>query len=133
MTSDELNEFAVRYAKAWCSHNPESVAAFFAEDALLTMNHGPPTPALEIARGFMRDFPDMIVTFDKVRPRADDREGQGTVRCRFYGVPFLFAKCIHQVASGFAHKHGRRASWKSVLDGARLFIQRSFADTWKTI
>ena len=72
MTSDELTEFAKRYAKAWCSHNPESVAAFFAENASLTVNGGPATPALEIARGFMRDFPDMIVTMDKV---AHDEEG----------------------------------------------------------
>ena len=28
----ELDEFAQRYAKAWCSQNPESVAAFFAEN-----------------------------------------------------------------------------------------------------
>ena len=71
MTSDELNDFAARYAKAWCSQNPESVAAFFAEDASLMVNGGPPTPALEIARGFMRDFPDMIVTFDKLESPAD--------------------------------------------------------------
>ena len=67
----ELDKFAQRYAKAWCSHDPEKVAAFFAENASLTVNGGPPTPALEIARGFMRDFPDMIVTFDKLEPRAD--------------------------------------------------------------
>ena len=71
MTSDELKDFAARYGKAWCSQNPESVAAFFAENASLTVNGGPPTPALEIARGFMRDFPDMIVTFDTLEPRAD--------------------------------------------------------------
>ena len=71
MTSDQLNDFAARYAKAWCSQNPESVAAFFAENASLTVNGRPPTPALEIARGFMRDFPDMTVTFDKLEPRGD--------------------------------------------------------------
>ena len=71
VTSDELNDFAARYAKAWCSQNPESVAAFFAENASLTVNGGQPTPALEIARGFMRDFPDMTVTFDKLETRAD--------------------------------------------------------------
>jgi predicted ester cyclase len=71
VTSDQLNDFAARYAKAWCSRNPESVAAFFAENALLAVNGGPPTPVLEIARGFMRDFPDMNVTFDKVEPRGD--------------------------------------------------------------
>jgi predicted ester cyclase len=67
----QLTDLAKRYAKAWCSKNPESVAAFFAENASLTVNGGPPTPVLEIARGFMRDFPDMIVTFDKLEPRAD--------------------------------------------------------------
>jgi len=71
VTSDKLNDFAARYAKAWCSQNPHSVAAFFAEDASLTVNGGAPTPALEVARGFMRDFPDMTVTFDKVEPRKD--------------------------------------------------------------
>jgi SnoaL-like domain len=67
----QLDEFAQRYAKAWCHQNPKSVAAFFAENASLTVNGGPPTPVLEVARGFMRDFPDMTVTVDKVEPRAD--------------------------------------------------------------
>ena len=71
MTSNELNDSAARYAKAWCSQNPKSVAVFFAENASLTVNGGPPTPPLEVARGFMRDFPDMTVTFDKVEPRGD--------------------------------------------------------------
>jgi hypothetical protein len=71
VTGNELNDFAARYAKAWCSQNPQSVAAFFAEDALLTVNGGAPTPAAEVAHGFMRDFPDMTVTFDKVEPRKD--------------------------------------------------------------
>ncbi len=71
MNSMNLSEFAKRYAKAWCSHNPESVAAFFAENASLTVNGGPSTPALEVARRFMRNFPDMIVTFDKLALRKD--------------------------------------------------------------
>ena len=71
MTSDELNDFAVRYAKAWCSHNPEKVASFFAENASLTVNGGPPTPAPEVACGFMRDFPDMVVAFDKLEARGE--------------------------------------------------------------
>src|SRR5436305_13010717 len=68
MTLTELTRFAKRYAKAWCSQNPESVAAFFAENGSLNVNDG--TPAVgraaiaEIARGFMRTFPDMIVTMD---------------------------------------------------------------------
>lgn len=71
MTGSKLNQFAARYAKAWCSHNPESVAEFFAENALLTVNDGPSAPALEVARAFMRDFPDMTVTFDKLESRGD--------------------------------------------------------------
>jgi predicted ester cyclase len=35
------------------------------------VNGGPPAPALEVARAFMRDFPDMTVTFDKLEPRGD--------------------------------------------------------------
>ena len=71
MTSDELNDFAARYAKAWCSQNPEKVAAFYAKGASISVNGGPPTPILDVTREFMRDFPDMIVTFDKVEPRGD--------------------------------------------------------------
>ena len=38
----KLTEFATRYAKAWCSQDPERVAAFFAENGLLSVNDGPP-------------------------------------------------------------------------------------------
>jgi hypothetical protein len=82
VTSDELNEFAKRYAQAWSSQNPDSVAAFFAENASLTVNGGAPAPVLEIARGFMRDFPDMIVTFDKLEPQADRIAFHWTHACR---------------------------------------------------
>jgi predicted ester cyclase len=64
----ELDDFASRYAKAWCSQDPEKVAAFFAERGSISINNGPPAVGgaaiAEIARGFMRDFPDMIVTMD---------------------------------------------------------------------
>src|SRR5690242_713986 len=75
MSRKTLSEFAKRYAEAWCSRDPESVAAFFAENGSLSVNDGPPAvgPGAigEIARGFMRDFPDMIVTFDKLEPHGD--------------------------------------------------------------
>jgi len=70
--SDELTEFAKRYAKAWCSQDPETIAAFFAENGSLLVNDG--TSAVgraaiaEIARGFMRDFSDLVVSFDKLEP-----------------------------------------------------------------
>ena len=66
MTSDELNDFAASYARAWCSHNPEKVAAFYATSGSISVNGGSPVPIAEVAHGFMRDFPDMVVTFDKL-------------------------------------------------------------------
>jgi steroid delta-isomerase-like uncharacterized protein len=72
----ELNKFAKRYAEAWCSQNPESVAAFFAERGSLSINHGPPAVGrAEIAKeaqAFMTTFPDIVVTMDKV---VNDEEG----------------------------------------------------------
>jgi uncharacterized protein (TIGR02246 family) len=83
VTSDELTRFAQRYADAWCSHNPESVAGFFAENGSLSVNHGPPAvgrPAIaEIARGFMRDFPDMVVQMDEVTNYSDGTKFQWTL------------------------------------------------------
>src|SRR5947208_920955 len=72
MTSDGLTEFAQRYAKAWCSQNPESVAAFFAENGSISINNGPlamgRAAIAKEAQAFMTTFPDMIVTFDKLEP-----------------------------------------------------------------
>jgi predicted ester cyclase len=70
MTSDELTKFAKRYAGAWCSQNPESVAAFFAESGSLSVNNGPRAVGraaiAKEAQAFMTTFPDMVVTFDKL-------------------------------------------------------------------
>ena len=75
MTSDKLTEFAKRYAEAWSSDNPERVAAFFGESGSLKVNDEEPAigrmAIAEIAHGFVRDFPDMIVTFDKLEMRGD--------------------------------------------------------------
>jgi uncharacterized protein (TIGR02246 family) len=75
VTAEKLTELAKRYAEAWCSHHPAKVAAFFAENGSLRVNDGPPAMGraaiAEIARGFMRDLPNMIVTFDKLGQRGD--------------------------------------------------------------
>ena len=60
----ELTKFAQLYADAWCSQDPEKVAVFHATHGSITVNGGPPAPMVEVAREFMRDFPDMVVTFD---------------------------------------------------------------------
>ena len=71
MTSDKkLTDFACHYADAWCGHDPEAVVAFYAPNASISVNDGAPTPIGEVARSFMRDFPDMIVTFDKLELRG---------------------------------------------------------------
>jgi uncharacterized protein (TIGR02246 family) len=73
--SEEVAKFAQRYASAWCSQNPESVAAFFAERGSISINNGPPAVGraaiAKEAQAFMTTFPDMIVTFDKLEPRGD--------------------------------------------------------------
>ena len=66
MTKDELNRFATNYAKAWCSQDPDRVAAFYAKGAAISINGGPSATICEVARAFIRDFPDMVVTFDKL-------------------------------------------------------------------
>ena len=71
-----LDKLAMRYAKAWCSQNPEDVAAFFAEEGSLSINDDAPAVGraaiTEVARGFMTAFPDMVVTMDELirKPQA---------------------------------------------------------------
>ena len=78
MDITELNKFGSRYAKAWCSQDPGSVAAFFAEGGSLSVNDNTPAIGREaiakVALGFMTDFPDMQVIMDEVLPQS-----QGTV------------------------------------------------------
>jgi len=62
----ELMKFAQRYAEAWCTQDPEKVAAFYVRKGTIRVNGGPPVSIAEVARGFMCDFPDMAVTFDKL-------------------------------------------------------------------
>lgn len=67
MTS-ALEAFAARYAQAWCSQRPESVASFFAEGGSLRVNEAAPAVGraaiTDVVRGFMTAFPDMAVTMD---------------------------------------------------------------------
>jgi uncharacterized protein (TIGR02246 family) len=75
VTTDELNKFAKRYADAWCSQDPEKVAAFFAERGSISINNGPPAigraAIAREAQAFMTTFPDMVVTMDKVSRDPD--------------------------------------------------------------
>lgn len=64
----DMKQFAIRYTAAWCSQNPASVAAFFAEDGSLKINDGAPNigraAITEAAYAFMTAFPDMVVEMD---------------------------------------------------------------------
>src|SRR5437588_8637172 len=72
-----LKKFAKRYAEAWCSQDPDKVAAFFVERGSISINDGPPAVGRAAiareAQAFMTTFPDMVVTMDKVV-----RDEQGT-------------------------------------------------------
>jgi hypothetical protein len=62
--------FAKSYAQVWCSQRPNFVSSFFAEDGVLQINDGSPakgTAAITtVVKGFMDDFPDMIVSLDSL-------------------------------------------------------------------
>jgi uncharacterized protein (TIGR02246 family) len=70
MNFAQLEDFATRYAAAWSSQNPASVAEFFGPDASLQINDGTPSVGrAEItaaAESFMTALPDLVVVMDKV-------------------------------------------------------------------
>ena len=67
----ELTDFATRYAAAWSSQNPASLAAFYEEDGSLRVNAGAPAVGRAAiaakAQEFMTAFPDMVVKLDEIR------------------------------------------------------------------
>ena len=68
---EQLRDFATRYTAAWCSRNPEAVAALFSPNGFLKINEGAPSVGraalTEAARSFMTTFPDMMVFFDDLK------------------------------------------------------------------
>jgi uncharacterized protein (TIGR02246 family) len=70
MDMTRLPEFGKEYTAAWCSRDPASVAAVYAENGSLTINDGVPSVGraaiAAAAQGFMSAFPDMIVKMDSV-------------------------------------------------------------------
>jgi uncharacterized protein (TIGR02246 family) len=70
MNQTALTDFGTRYAAAWSSQNPASLASFYNEQGSLVVNGGAPSVGrsaiTETARGFMTAFPDMVVKMDQV-------------------------------------------------------------------
>lgn len=75
MNEQELLDFATRYTEAWCSHDADATASFFAEDGTIAVNGGAPAVGrVEIAQlvqGFYDAFPDTVVILDAVRGAGD--------------------------------------------------------------
>ncbi len=71
MSPEQAKEMAENYTKAWCSHNPDSVASFYAEDGRIVINEGEPSigrsEIAEMAQAFYTDFPDLVVKMDYIR------------------------------------------------------------------
>ena len=69
-----IRELAGRYTAAWNSGDPDRVAAFFAEDATLSVNGSPATgraAIADVARGFMAAFPDLELLLDRLEYVGD--------------------------------------------------------------
>ena len=70
LASAYLQDFARRYAAAWCSQNAASVAAFFSPEGSLTINGGTPSVGpsaiTQAAQEFVTAFPDMKVLLDNL-------------------------------------------------------------------
>ena len=75
MDIDSLNNFATRYATAWSSQDPASLASFYSENGSLAINGGAPSmgrAAIEAAAGdFMTAFPDMVVKLTRLEREGD--------------------------------------------------------------
>ena len=73
--SPTLHDFATRYAAAWNSQNPSSVAACYALNGSLRVNDDLPAVGrvaiTAVARSFMSAFPDMRVLMDALEEHGD--------------------------------------------------------------
>ena len=71
MTPEAAQKMADNYTSAWCSHEPNAVASFYAENGKIVINEGEPstgrTEIAEMAQAFYNDFPDLVVRMDSIR------------------------------------------------------------------
>lgn len=70
-----LRDLAQRYTAAWCSQDPERVAACYSPDGSLRINDGAPAAGrsaiTEVAEAFMTTLPDMQVLMDDLLVQGD--------------------------------------------------------------
>ena len=71
VSQTEAEARARGYTAAWCSQNPDAVAAFFAPGGRITINDSDSSEGreqiAEMARGFMQAFPDLVLRMDDIR------------------------------------------------------------------
>ena len=83
MDKKQLANFGKKYAEAWCSQKPESVAAFFSANGSLKVNADSPAVGREaitkVVEGFMTAFPDMIVSMDSLITKPNGTEFHWTL------------------------------------------------------
>ena len=110
MTSDELNDFAARYAKAWCSQNPESVAAFFAENGSLKVNNEAPA----VGRAAIPEIAPFLTLSAEIRTPVDPRSTLYNTDGQIFsdaGVPcVLFMENYDINRSGYHDTHDTMAN-----------------------
>jgi len=72
--AEAIRELAGRYTAAWNSSDPDRVAAFFAEEATLSVNGSPASgraAIAEVASSFMGAFPDLELLLDRLELDGD--------------------------------------------------------------
>ncbi len=79
----DLEVFAKSYAQVWSGIRPEFVAMFFEENGSLKLNENKPAVGraqiADVAQGFMRDLPDMVISYDSLVTKATGTEFHWTL------------------------------------------------------
>ena len=126
----ETTRSAQRYAEAWSSQDPESVAAFFAANGSLSVNDGPPavgrTAIAEVARGFIRDLPDIVVMMDRMEqssighsrartPVPEERENEFASADTNFGGSIMTGSSQNRKGASTARSTNARSSLASTV------------------
>lgn len=84
-----METFARSYAQVWSGVRPEFVAMFYEENGLLQLNESKAAKGraqiAEVAKGFMRDLPDMVVRYDSLVTKPTGTEFHWTLTATHSG------------------------------------------------
>lgn len=71
LSQAQAEDIGKRYTAAWCAHDADAVASFYAADGRIIINDGDPSDGraavAEMAQGFFDEFPDLVVRMDSIR------------------------------------------------------------------